>query len=82
MFEEHWKRKTLLTGKAQYKRELMKVKLGHIRLTTCPSQEKGKVSTVGGEEEKLLTVLYYDLFELSKLKRKGEHDDEDDDESD
>ena len=32
-----------------------------------PSQTKGTVSGVGGEEERLLTVLYYDLMEISKV---------------
>jgi hypothetical protein len=40
------------------------------------------VSGVGGEEERLMTVLYYDLLEISKRKSKGDHDDDDDDESD
>ena len=39
-------------------------------------------ASVGGEEERLLTVLYYDSVEKSKRKRKGEPDDDEDDESD
>ena len=63
-----------------------------VPLAHCPSwfhlspwrhiAQVGKVSGVGGEEERLLTVLYYDLVEKSKRKRKGEPDDDDDDESD
>jgi hypothetical protein len=82
VFKDHWNRKAPRSGKAQYKRELMAAKLRHIQLTPWPSQAKGKVSGVGGEEERLLTVLYYDLSHTSKRKKKGEHDDEDDDESD
>jgi hypothetical protein len=44
-------------------------------------QPRNTLLGIGGEE-RLLTVLYYDLFEISKRKRNGEHDDEDDDESD
>ena len=39
---------------------------------------KGEVSCVGGEEERLLTVLYYDLVEISKRKNKDKYDDESD----
>ncbi len=82
MFKESWKRKTPTTGKAEYKRELLEAKLRHIQVTTWPSQTKGKVSGAGGEEERLLTVLYYDLVEKSKRKSKGVPDDDDDDRSD
>ncbi len=82
MFKKSWKRKAPTTGKAEYKRELLEAKLRHIQVTPWPSQAKGKVSGVDGEEERLLTVLYYDLVEISKRKSKGEHDDDDDDESD
>ena len=82
MFKESWKRKAPTSGKAEYKRELLETKLRHIQVSTWPSQTKWKVSGVGGEEERLLTVLYYDLVEKSKRKRKGEPDDDDDDESD
>ena len=82
MFKDHWNRKTPRSGKAQYKRELMSAKLGHVQRTPWFSQSKGKVSGVGGEEESLLTVLYLDLFQLSKRKSQDELDDPDDDESD
>ena len=82
MFKESWKRKAPTSGKAEYKRELLETKLRHIQVSTRPSQTKGKVSGVGGEEERLMTVLYYDLVEKSNHKSKGETDDDDDDESD
>ena len=82
MFKESWKRKAPTSGKAEYKRELLEAKLRHIQVSTWPSQTKWKVSGVGGEEESLLTVLYLDLFQLSKRKSQDELDDPDDDESD
>ena len=49
--------------------------VGSLSICFCtPSNETG----VGGEEERLPTVLYYDLVEISKKKSKGEHDDESD----
>ena len=55
----------------------MEAKLKHIELTPWSSQVKGEVSCVG-EEERLLTVLYYDLVEISKRKNKDKYDDESD----
>ena len=78
MFKKSWGRQSPRTGKAKYKRELLEAKLKHIERTPWPSTAKGEVSGVGGEEERLLTVLYYDLVEISKRESKGEHDDESD----
>jgi hypothetical protein len=43
-----------------------------------PSQVKGKVSGVEGEQERLMTVLYYDLLQLWSRKSNGKHDVESD----
>ena len=62
---------------SKIQRELLEAKLRHIEQTPWPSQATGKVSGIR-EEERLLMILYYDLFEISKRKSKGEHDDESD----
>ena len=78
MFKKSWGKKAPRTGKAKYKRQLLEAKLRHIQQTPWPSQAKGEVSGVGGEEERLLTVLYYDLVKKRSRKSKGKHDDESD----
>jgi hypothetical protein len=42
-----------------------------------PSQKKKKVVGKKGEEERLLTVLWYDLKAKTDRKPKGDHDDSD-----
>jgi hypothetical protein len=46
--------------------------------TDTLTQAKGGVSGVTGEEERLLTVLYFDWMEHKSTKGKGKHDDESD----
>ena len=78
MFKKSWGKKAPQRAKAHYKSELLEAKLRHIERTPWPSQAKGAVSGVGGEEERLLTVLYYDFVKKSQRKSKGESDDESD----
>ena len=78
MFKKYWGKKSPRTGKAKYKEDLKEAKLRHIEQTPWASQVKRKVSGVKGEEERLLTVLYYDLVKKRPRKSKGKHDDESD----
>ncbi len=57
MFKKSWGKKAPRDGKAKYKRELTEANLRHIQQMPWPSQAKGEVLGVTGEEERLLTVL-------------------------
>ena len=63
VFKKSWGKKTPTqkASKAQYKRDFLEAKLRHIQQTPWPSQATGEASGDGGEEERLLTVLYFDL---------------------
>ncbi len=66
--------RTPTTGKVEYKTELLETKLTYIQRTDWPSQVKRKVSGVEGEQERLMTVLYYDFLELRSSNSKDNHD--------
>ena len=80
MFEKFWGKKSPKprTGKPKNKQDLKEAKLRYIQQTPWASQVKRDVSGVRGEEERLLTVLYYDLISKRKRKRNGQGDDESD----
>ena len=79
-FEKFWGKKSPKprTGKPKNKQDLKEAKLRYIQQTPWASQVKRDVWGVRGEEERLLTVLYYDLISKRKRKRNGQGDDESD----
>ena len=65
MFKIYWGKESPKTTdkdvKAKYKSDLLQAQMTYIEETSFPSQGKRKVSGIRGEQERLLTVLFYSL---------------------
>jgi hypothetical protein len=63
--------------KEEHKKKQLEATMKFIQQHPLPSQKKRKVLGKEGEEERLLTVLWYDLKAKADRRPKGDHDDSD-----